>query len=267
MEEGSKKWKAIPETVLETQGLTKKFGSVIAVDDVNMEVAKGELKAAIGPNGAGKTTFFNLLSGVYEPTSGKVIFKGEEITHDSPDARSQKGMARSFQSIRIFSNLSTLENVRIAAQSRGSVGTRYNMLSHVDEHPEFVENSMELLKTLKLDDKADVPAKGLTRPDQKKLDITMGLAIEPDLLLLDEPTSGLAVNEIPEVLEVIKNLSKENPDLTILMIEHRINIVMDLAETIAVLADGKLLADGTPQEIRENKEVQEVYLGAALEEE
>ncbi|KXA96286.1 branched-chain amino acid ABC transporter substrate-binding protein [candidate division MSBL1 archaeon SCGC-AAA259I09] len=249
------------EPVLETEGLTKRFDGITAVDNVSISVPSGTLKAIIGPNGAGKTTFFNLLSGVYPPTDGKIWYKGEDITRKRPDERSQKGLVRSFQLTQIFPNLSTLENIRLAAQSRGKSSTNYNMLKDALSYSEYVEKSKELLKDFELFDKANAPARDLSGADMRKLDVMMAIASEPEVLLLDEPTSGMAMEEIPEILDIITSLSENREDLTIVFIEHKVNVVMDIADSIFVLANGKVIADGTPKEIQEDEEVQKAYLG------
>ncbi len=250
------------KTVLKTENLTKNFGGITAVDSVDIEFTEGKLRALIGPNGAGKTTFFNLLSGVLKPTEGKVIYQGEEITNYSPEERSQKGIARSFQLTQIFPSLTAFENVRLAAQSRGDKSIIYNIISKASNYDEFVEKAMDLLERVDLRNQANTLASNLTRADQRKLDVTMAIATEPDLLLLDEPTSGMAVEEIPEILDVIDKLSETRENLTTLLIEHKMDIVMDVSEEILVLADGKVLADGTPEEIKQSQEVQKAYLGA-----
>lgn len=249
------------DPILETENLTKRFGGITAVDNVSVSIPAGTLKAIIGPNGAGKTTFFNLLSGVYPPTEGKVRYKGEDITNNRPDERSQKGLVRSFQLTQIFSNLTTLENIRLAAQSRGGTSTNYNMFKDALSYGEYLEKSKNLLEEFELSDKANILAKDLSGADMRKLDVMMAIVSDPEVLLLDEPTSGMAIEEIPEILNIITGLTEEREDLTIVLIEHKVNIVMDIADSIFVLANGKLIADGTPKEIQEDETVQEAYLG------
>lgn len=250
------------EAVLRTEELTKRFGGVVAVDDVSVEIQKGKLKALIGPNGAGKTTFFNVISGVLKPTSGKVFYKGEDVTGRRPDELSKKGLVRSFQLTQIFPNLYTIENVRLAAQSRAGKKVNYNLFSNALGYESFVEKAVALLEEFGLQDKKHVPARDLSRADMRKLDVVIALASDPDVLLLDEPTAGMAVEEISEVLDVIESVHEREEDLTILLIEHKVDVVMEVAESIMVLSDGKLIADGEPQEIREDEKVQEAYLGA-----
>ncbi len=250
-----------PNSVLTTDNLTKDFGGLRAVDSVSVEFPKGIIKTIIGPNGAGKTTFFNLLSGLLEPTSGRMIYKDMDITGTSPQKRSQLGIARSFQLTQIFPALTTLENVRLAAQSRGKSTVTYNLFSRAGKYDDFIHQSQNILERVNLTDVQNLLAGTLTRADQRKLDVAIALATDPELILLDEPTAGMAVEEIPEILEIIQELSKSHKDLTIILIEHKIDIVMEVSDSIFVLADGKLLADGTPEEIQENAEVQQAYLG------
>ncbi|MEF8726449.1 MAG: ABC transporter ATP-binding protein [Candidatus Bipolaricaulota bacterium] len=250
------------ETILETQGLTKKFGGLTAVDQVDIGFRRGIITAIIGPNGAGKTTFFNLLSGLLEPTGGEIIYKGEVITNLSPEERSQKGIARSFQLTQIFPALTTLENVRVAAQSRGKSSTTYNLLTNAEKYGQFTNKARDLLKRVGLEEEFYTRAGNLTRANRRKLDVTIAFATDPEILLLDEPTAGMAMEEIPEVLSVIENLNREQEELAIVLIEHNMDIVMDISDTICVLADGKKLAEGTSNEIREDERVQQAYLGA-----
>ncbi len=245
--------------MLETKNLTKSFGGITAVNNVDFSVSRNQLKAIIGPNGAGKTTFFNLLSGVYSPTEGKVRYMGEDITDDRPDERSQKGLVRSFQLTQIFPSLTTMENIRLAAQSRGGK-INYNIVKDALSYEEYVEKAHDILDEFELSDEAHAPARDLSGADKRKLDMMMAIASDPEVLLLDEPTSGMAMEEIPEILQIIRGLIRDREDLTIVFIEHKVNIVMDIADRIGVLANGELLAEGSPKEIQENEEVQEAYL-------
>ncbi|TYS65632.1 ABC transporter ATP-binding protein [Sutcliffiella horikoshii] len=244
--------------ILQTKDLTIAFGGHVAVDQVNFTVEPFHFKSIIGPNGAGKTTFFNLLSGQLKPTKGEVIWKGEDITKLSSMRRTRKGIGRSFQITNVFPNLTVLENVRLAVQSQR--GVRYNMLSHFQHFKEFEERSLDLLKTVLLDDKASSLAKNLAHGEKRKLEIAMLLALETELLLLDEPTAGMSIEEVPAILEVIK-LIKAKGDRTIILIEHKMDMILDLSDSVTVLFNGKLLADGTPQEIMNNETVQSAYLG------
>ncbi|MGD6780510.1 ABC transporter ATP-binding protein [Sutcliffiella horikoshii] len=244
--------------ILQTKDLTIAFGGHVAVNSVNFSVEPYHFKSIIGPNGAGKTTFFNLLSGQLKPTNGEVIWKGEDITKFSPMKRTRKGIGRSFQITNVFPNLTVLENVRLAVQSQR--GIRYNMFSHFMHFKEFEERSLEFLKTVLLDDKAHALAKNLAHGEKRKLEIAMLLALETEMLLLDEPTAGMSIEEVPAILEVIK-LIKAKGDRTIILIEHKMDMILDLSDSVTVLFNGKLLADGTPEEIMKNETVQSAYLG------
>ena len=246
------------DSILETKNLTIALGGHVAVQDVTIKVEKNKLKSIIGPNGAGKTTFFNLLSGQLKPTNGKVIFNGKEITNLSPTYRTRHGIGRSFQITNVFPNLTCHENVRLAVQSEA--GIRYNMFSHFRKFKEINRKADELLKLVLLDNKAKELAMNLAHGEKRKLEIAMLLALNTELLLLDEPTAGMSLEEVPKILEVIQNI-KERRNRTILLIEHKIDMVLDLSDSIMVLFNGRLLADGAPEEIMTNEQVQSAYLG------
>lgn len=246
------------DSILETKNLTIAFGGHVAVQDVTIKVEKNKLKSIIGPNGAGKTTFFNLLSGQLKPTNGKVIFNGKEITNLSPTYRTRHGIGRSFQITNVFPNLTCHENVRLAVQSEA--GIRYNMFSHFRKFKEINRKADELLKLVLLDNKVKELAMNLAHGEKRKLEIAMLLALNTELLLLDEPTAGMSLEEVPKILEVIQNI-KERRNRTILLIEHKIDMVLDLSDSIMVLFNGRLLADGAPEEIMTNEQVQSAYLG------
>ncbi len=246
------------DSILETKNLTIAFGGHVAVQDVTIKVEKNKLKSIIGPNGAGKTTFFNLLSGQLKPTNGKVIFKGKEITNLSPTNRTRLGIGRSFQITNVFPNLTCHENVRLAVQSEA--GIRYKMFSHFRKFKEINRKADDLLKLVLLENKANELAMNLAHGEKRKLEIAMLLALNTELLLLDEPTAGMSLEEVPKILEVIQNI-KEQRNRTILLIEHKIDMVLDLSDSIMVLFNGRLLADGVPEEIMNNEQVQSAYLG------
>ena len=246
------------KTILTTNDLTIAFGGHVAVDSVSFTVPKNHFKSIIGPNGAGKTTFFNLLSGQLKPTKGQVFFKGEEITNLSPTVRTRRGIGRSFQITNVFPSLTVLENVRLAVQSHA--GIRYQMLAHFQKYRSFEEKAYSLLKMVLLDSKASSLAKNLAHGEKRKLEIAMLLALETEVLLLDEPTAGMSLEEVPAILEVIKKIKKEG-NRTIILIEHKMDMILDLSDSIMVLFNGKLLADGTPEEIMNNETVQSAYLG------
>ncbi len=246
------------QPILETKDLTIAFGGHVAVNGVNLKVAANDFKSIIGPNGAGKTTFFNLLSGQLKPTNGNVILKGTDITHLSPPVRTRMGIGRSFQITNVFPNLTVLENVRLAVQSQA--GVRYQMLFHFKRYAQFEDRALELLQTVLLDNKKDALARNLAHGEKRKLEIAMLLALKTEILLLDEPTAGMSLEEVPAILEVIRNI-KEAGNRTIVLIEHKMEMVLDLSDSITVLFNGKLLADGSPDEIMKNELVQSAYLG------
>jgi branched-chain amino acid transport system ATP-binding protein len=248
----------VVESIIETKGLTISFGGHTAVNHVDFSVPSKHFKSIIGPNGAGKTTFFNLLSGQLKPTSGTVHFKGEDITKLSPTERTRKGIGRSFQITNVFPNLTVLENVRLAVQSKA--GVRYNFLSHFTSFKRHEEEAYELLKKVLLENKALSIAKNLAHGEKRKLEIAMLLALDTEVLLLDEPTAGMSVDDVPAILELIKQI-KEEDTRTIILIEHKMDMILDLSDSVTVLFNGGLLAEGTPQEIMENETVQTAYLG------
>lgn len=248
--------------LLETKGLTIQFGGHVAVQDVTFQLKPLTFKSIIGPNGAGKTTFFNLLSGQLRPTAGSVFFKGRDITACSVHERTRLGIGRSFQITNVFPNLTVLENVRLAAQAKGGAG--YLLFSHYRAFLQFEEKAYHLLEQVGLRTKAEQRAKELSHGDKRKLEIAILLALEPELLLLDEPTAGMSLEEVPSIIVLIRSL-KESGRHTILLIEHKIDMVLDLSDSLAVLFNGRLLADGTPAEIMNNQQVQAAYLGGFYE--
>jgi branched-chain amino acid transport system ATP-binding protein len=244
--------------MLETQNLVKKFGEFIAVNSVSLGIESNICKGLIGPNGAGKTTFFNLISGAFKPTSGKIFFKGEDMTGMPPHKFSKKGISRSFQVTNVFTRLPVMENVRLAVQSRGK--DNRNFYSSVDSLKQYKQKTLEILETVGLKQKAYYPADFLPHGDQRKLEIAIALATEPELLLLDEPTAGVSVEEVQDVVSVIQRI-RETHRITILIVEHKIDVIMDLCDSVAVMHEGQLIAEGTPAEITKNDLVQTVYLG------
>jgi branched-chain amino acid transport system ATP-binding protein len=240
--------------VIRTEALTIRFGGLTALSGVNFEVRRGEVRAIIGPNGAGKSTFFNCLTGVLRPSSGRILFHGEDITGLSPDRISQKGIARSYQITNILPNATTLENVRIAAQSRRH---GWSMLRHHRAYADLIEKAEAVLESVGLRAKADELAANLSHGEQRNLEIGIALATEPELLCLDEPTAGMSTSETHETMELVRRIAK---NLTILIVEHDMQVVMELAQRITVLHYGEVLAEGTPDEIQQNPRVLEVYL-------
>jgi branched-chain amino acid transport system ATP-binding protein len=245
-------------SIVETKDLTIRFGGHVAVDHVNVQIFPFTFKSIIGPNGAGKTTFFNMISGQYRPTEGRVFFKGEDITPLSPALRTQLGIGRSFQLTNVFLSLTVLENVRLAIQSQKNIG--FNFWKNYLHFSELEDRAYEILNMVLLDTKWSVPASSLTHGEQRKLEIAILLALEPEVLLLDEPTAGMALEEVPSILDLLKQI-KNRKDKTILLVEHKMDVLMALSDSIAVLHEGKLIADDTPEAISKNKEVQEAYFG------
>jgi branched-chain amino acid transport system ATP-binding protein len=241
--------------ILETRILSKYFGALQAINGVDFKLEKGEIRAIIGPNGAGKSTFFNLLTGIISPSGGDVFFHGEKITGLRPEQISQKGIARSYQITNIFMNLSAYENVRIAAQSKQK---SFDPFRHYSSLKETDRQARVLLDTFQISSDEGVPASALSHGEQRRLEIAISLATMPSLLLLDEPTAGMSPTETDEIIKLIKNISR---DLTVVIVEHDMKVVMQLAHKISVLYYGQILAEGSPLEIRNNDKVLEVYLG------
>ncbi len=242
--------------IIKTQNLTKRFGGLVAVNQVDLAIEENRLTSIIGPNGAGKTTFFNLLTGLMKPDSGKIYLKGEDITGYPPHRITKDGIARSFQILNIFTEVAAFENVRIAVQAERGHGLE--MLSSIYSLEEVNEKTFEIIKAIGLSGKENILAKNLSYGDRRILEIGIALASNPKVLLLDEPTSGMASRETGRMTDFIKNLAK---GLTTVLIEHDMNIVLSISEHIVVLHQGKVIAEGTPETIRQNDEVQEAYLG------
>jgi branched-chain amino acid transport system ATP-binding protein len=234
--------------------LSVRFGGLAALSQVNFELARNEVRAIIGPNGAGKSTFFNCLTGVLQPTSGRILFNGGDITGLPSDKISQKGIARSYQITNILPNATALENVRIAAQSRRHA---WNMIAHHSAFADINEKAEMALDSVGLLSKAAELAANLSHGQQRNLEIGIALATEPSLLCLDEPTAGMSAAETHETMQLVKRIGE---NLTILIVEHDMEVVMELADRITVLHYGAILAEGTPEEIQRNPKVLEVYL-------
>ena len=253
----------MPNNILRVENVTMQFGGVVAVNNLSMEINEGEIVALIGPNGAGKTTAFNMITGVYTPTEGEVYFNGEKSSGKKSYQVTQMGMARTFQNIRLFSELSVIDNVKIAYNMHVS----YNMFDaiirdkkYIQEEEMITQKALDLLKIFHLEDKAYEQAKNLPYGEQRRLEIARALATEPKLLLLDEPAAGMNPQETKELMEMIRWI-REKFDLSILLIEHDMSLVMGVCERIYVLEYGCLIAEGTPDEIKNNKRVIEAYLG------
>jgi branched-chain amino acid transport system ATP-binding protein len=240
--------------VLRTDGLTVRFGGLTALNNVSVSVPRGQIRAVIGPNGAGKSTFFNCLTGVIRPTGGRILFDDEDITGLPPHAISRRGLARSYQITNILPGASVLENVRIAAQSRRH---NWSMLRHHRAYTDVLERAHSVLASVGLDDKSEELAANLSHGEQRTLEIAIALATEPKVLCLDEPTAGMSVAETHHTVDLIRQIAT---NLTILIVEHDMEVVMGLAAAITVLHYGEVLAEGTPTEIQGNARVQEVYL-------
>lgn len=247
-------------TLLRVENLTKKFGSLVAVSDVSMMVEPGELRAVIGPNGAGKTTFFNMISGFLTQTSGKILFDEEDISNLLPARRVWKGIARTFQITEVFPELTTRENLRIAVEVASGYRVRFWQTKTADDVVKA--RVVELLGMGGLTEKADRLVGEMSHGDQRATEIMMSLALNPRLLLLDEPTAGMGDQETYDITRLIQKLHKDQ-SLTIVLIEHDMRVVFHLADRIMVLAEGKMLAEGTPKEIAASEVVQAAYLGKA----
>jgi branched-chain amino acid transport system ATP-binding protein len=251
-------------SILATVRTTKVFGGLMAVSDVSIDVAPKSIVSIIGPNGAGKTTFFNMLTGLYKPTAGRILFDGEDITGGRPDLITAAGVARTFQNIRLFSTMSALENVMVGAHSRMNAGLFGSILrtpSVRREEAEVREKAREMLEYVGLGrDLHDQTASNLSYGDQRRVEIARALASDPKLLLLDEPTAGMNPQESQRLTEFMERLRSER-DLTILLIEHDMKVVMGVSEHIWVLDHGEKIAEGEPEKIRTDDRVIEAYLG------
>ena len=247
-------------SLLEVRGATKAFGSLVAVNNVTLNVAPGELRAIIGPNGAGKTTFFNLVTGFFPPTSGQILLDGKDITRATAVQRIGMGMARTFQITQIFPELTTRENIRIAAET--ALGLRLRPWTSRNERATVEDRVDETLVASRLTTQADRLVGELSHGDQRSAEIAMALALKPRILLLDEPTAGMGEQETFQVAGLIRRLHKHT-GYTIMLVEHDMRVVFNLADRIMVLTEGTLLAEGTPQEISDNPAVQAAYLGTA----
>jgi branched-chain amino acid transport system ATP-binding protein len=253
------------DVLLETIGLRKEFGGLVAVDDVDFTVPQASIVSLIGPNGAGKTTFFNMLTGVYKPTAGRVIFDGAEMTGKPPHAFTQRGIGRTFQNIRLFQNMTALENVLVGMHVRLH-GTLFEAIVRTPrvrkEEAEARVRARELLEYSGLVRKDGVIGRNLSYGDQRRLEVARALATQPKLLLLDEPTAGMNPQETADFTSFVARLRDEQK-LAVLLIEHDMRVVMGVSDRVTVLDYGEKIAEGTPQEIQKNDRVIEAYLGTA----
>lgn len=250
--------------VLETDDITICFGGHIAVDHVSLTFERFQLKSIIGPNGAGKTTLFNLLSGQYKPSSGRVLFDGRDITQMGPADRTKAGIGRSFQLTNIFSNLSVLENVRLGLQSKADLGMVF--WKPWRRYSDLEDKAYEILKQVMLADRWNDVASSLTHGEQRKLEIGILLGLDPAVILLDEPTAGMSIEEVPAILAILESLKSEK-SRTIILVEHKFDMIMKLSDTIAVLKEGRLICDDTPEAVSSNEKVLAAYLGGGVKNE
>jgi branched-chain amino acid transport system ATP-binding protein len=246
--------------LLECKGLVRRFGALVAVDDVDMTVEPGEIRAVIGPNGAGKSTFFNLITNVLKPSAGTVIFAGENITGMPVHAVAQKGIARTFQLCHVFPGLTVRENVRVAAQARDR--RRWLFLGGGSVLGRSTAVADEAIERLRLTRFADMTAAMLSHGDQRLLEVAMAIAQKPRLLMLDEPTQGLSIEETGRAVQILKDMLAAG-DLSVLLVEHDMEVVFKLADNITVLHRGRVIADGSPAAVRANAEVRRAYLGGS----
>jgi branched-chain amino acid transport system ATP-binding protein len=248
----------VNEVLLEAVNLSKVFGGLVAVDDVSIQIKKQTMHAIIGPNGAGKTTLFNLLSGVMPPTAGQVFYKGNDITHVSPQKRAHMGIGRSYQITNIFPNLTVLENIRLAAQAMGK--DNFKLFKLADKLQEYVDKAEEVIDMVGLSGREMIIARNLPHGEKRKLELGIMLACDPELLLFDEPTAGMSSEQVPELIKIINKVVQQK-DRTAILVEHRMDMVMSISDIVTVMNQGRILAEGSPHEIANNKQVQAAYLG------
>jgi branched-chain amino acid transport system ATP-binding protein len=253
---------SVPEDViLYTEDLTKRFGDLVAVSSVDLQIESGDVYSVIGPNGAGKTTLFNLITGWLSPSRGRVVFDGTDVTDYPAHERVQRGMTRSFQITNVFEGLTVQENVRLAVQSAEypSMGTRETLLWGTDRFEEIERRTKDVLAQVELLDRADMRANEMAYGDKRRLEVGLILATDPALVLLDEPTAGMSSDETNETIDLITDVLE---DRTLLVVEHDVDLVMNISDRIIALNYGEVIAQGTPTEIANDDAVQEAYLGS-----
>lgn len=248
------------DVLIRTEGLGINFGAHKAVNNVSINIKTGKFTTILGPNGAGKTTLFNLISGLLEPTEGKIYFKGEEITKKSPIERVHMGMGRSFQLTNVFPNLTTYENVRLSTQAYENIG--YKIFTDYRDYTNLNHRTDEILERVLLQDKKSLKASELTHGDQRKLELGMVLALNPEVLLLDEPTAGMSIEEVPKMIEILQDIKKGGT--TIVLIEHKMDMVKALSDSLIIIVNGSKLVEGDPEEVSKNPEVLKAYLGGGV---
>ena len=242
--------------ILETRGLTVSFGGHRAVDDVSCRFTPGSLTAIVGPNGAGKTTYFNLISGQIAASAGQVLLDGRDLSRLGAAARSRAGLGRAFQLTNLFPNLSVAENVRLAIQARAGIGL--NVWSIWSDRHDLIDEADQILTSTAMLDRRLATASSLSHGDQRKLEVALLLAMKPAVFMFDEPTAGMSIDEVPVILDLIRSI-KAQSDKTILLVEHKMDVVRELADRIVVLHNGKLAADGSPEQVIASPVVQQAY--------
>ena len=252
----------MPQPSLSTQDLTIRFGGHVAVNAVTCDFHPGETTVIVGPNGAGKTTYFNLISGQLRASAGRVMKGGTDITRLSPAARARSGLGRAFQLTNLFPQLTVLENIRLAVQARS--GEAWRLFRPASSLTDLARSAERHLEAARLTDRAQTPAAALPHGDQRKLEVALLMAMEPDVYMFDEPTAGMSLDQAPAVLDLIAQI-KADATKTVLLVEHKMDVVRALADRIIVLHNGELLADGPPDQVMGSQIVRDVYLGAAAE--
>lgn len=245
------------DNILYTEGISIQFGALKAVNDVSINIERGRFTTILGPNGAGKTTLFNLLSGLHKASAGKVFFEGTDITGYTPQQRIRAGLGRSFQLTNVFPKLTVRENIRLASQSAAGIG--YKLFKSYTSYTHVNEATDALLEQMLLKEKHYLLASDLTHGEQRKLELAMVLALEPKVLLLDEPTAGMSVEEVPVMIDILKDIKQTGT--TIVLIEHKMNMVKALSDKLIIMVNGEFLVEGDPETVSANPEVMQVYLG------